>query len=188
MNMKSNVIPFAQKRKNCLQPLNIPVPPTLEEAICYPGEERYVALWWTRCGEDIVYDDGLCSGTGYSYGWLAYARHAIVAPILSRLDYMDFDLRDAPAKERLLLDRYKRCFMFGPTEFVMISMKTGNNITEYDCPLIELSVDQLAEINDAFGKITSFTSKELERRVEEHHRQIRSMLTWLDELQASRGV
>lgn len=177
---KSNVIPFRTRKAEKLRLLNIPVPPTLEEAICYPGSERYVALWWTRCGEDIVYDDGYRSGTGYSYGWLAFARHPAVAPILSRLDYMDYDREDRVATEKLLLDRYQRRFTFGRTSLIMETMRSENNVPAYDGPPLELSKEQLDSIAAAFRDNQAVSSQDLERRIAEHHRQIKQMLVWLD--------
>lgn len=185
MTGKANVIPFVRRKPESLSPLNIPVPPTLEEAICYPGSERYVALWWTRCGEDIVYDDGYRSGTGYSYGWLAFARHPAVAPILSRLDYVDYDREDRVAADRLLLDRYQRRFTFGRTSLVMETMRSENNVPAHDGPSLELSKEQMDAIAAAFRDNQAVSSQDLERRIAEHHRQIKQMLVWLD-LSASR--
>ena len=163
-----------------MRPLDIPVPPTLEEAICYPGNERYVALWWTRYGEDIVYDDGYRSGTGYSYGWLAFARHPAVAPILSMLDYVDYDREDRIGTERLLLDRYQRRFSFGGTNLVMEIMRRENNVSLFDGPAIELSKEQLEEIAASFRDDLTVSAQDLERRIAKHQRQIKKMLVWLD--------
>lgn len=180
MKGETKVIPFRPRRPAKLKQLDIPVPPSLEEAICYPGDERFVALWWTRCGEDIVYDDGHRSGTGYSYGWLAFARHSAVAPILSRLDYVDYDCEDRLGTERLLLDRYQRRFLFGRTALVMETMRRENNVFLYDGPPLELSKEQLESIVAAFTTSTDVPMHELKRRVEEHQRQIKKMLIWLD--------
>ncbi|ANA41810.1 hypothetical protein A2G06_16875 (plasmid) [Geobacter anodireducens] len=184
--VKSNVIPFERRRTEHLRPLGIPVPPTLEEAICYPGNERYVALWWSRSGEDIAFDDGYRSGTGYSYGWLAFARHEAIAPILSRLDYVDYDDDDRTARERLLLDRYQRRFFCGRAEFVMAFVREENMVVEHDGPPIVLTQGQLDEIAATMREHLAVPREELERRMEEHRRQLKQMLDWLD-LQASRS-
>lgn len=180
MTGKSNVIPFRTRKAEKLQLLDIPVPPTLEEVICYTGSERYVALWWTRCGEDIVYDDGYRSGTGYSYGWLAFARHPAVSPILSRLDYVDYDCGDRVSTERLLLDRYQRCFTYGQSSLVMETMRRENNVPVHDGPPLEMSKEQLDAIAAAFRDNQAVSIQELERRIAGHHRQIKQMLVWLD--------
>lgn len=185
MKAETKVIPFRPRRPAKLKQLGIPVPPTLEEAICYSGDERYVALWWIRCGEDIVYDDGYRSGTGYSYGWLAFAHHPAVAPILSRLDYVDYDRDDSAGTERLLLDRYQRRFLCGRTTLVMETLRRENKVPVYDGPPLELDKEQLEAIVAEFRNSTDLPIGELERRIQEHHRQIKQMQVWLD-ISASR--
>ncbi len=177
---RSKVIPFERKAPDRLRPLNVPVPPTFEEAICYPGDERYVALWWSRCGEDIIYDDGYRSGTGHSFGWMAFARHRVVAPILSRLDYLDYDRGDHPGTERLLLDRYQRRFYAGGANLVMDTVKRENNIPAADTPPLVLSKKQLDELAAGFRKVTTLPAEELDRRMQELRCQIGEMLCWLD--------
>src|ERR1041385_1054397 len=78
---------------DCLRPedfgliaVPIPVPPMLEEALGYPGEERYVALHEWRPDQPGFYiDDGQGIWQGSVPGWLLFLGHPAVTCICERL-------------------------------------------------------------------------------------------------------
>jgi hypothetical protein len=41
-----------------LIPLPIPVPPSLEGALGYDGEGRFLALWWESAADEAIWSDG----------------------------------------------------------------------------------------------------------------------------------
>jgi hypothetical protein len=52
----------------------------------YRGDARYVGLFWSPLGDQLVTTDGVNSGTGQSWAWLSYRRHRAVAPLLEPFD------------------------------------------------------------------------------------------------------
>jgi hypothetical protein len=36
----------------------------------YPGERRFVGLYWEPCGDEACYDDGISSAIGMSDNWM----------------------------------------------------------------------------------------------------------------------
>src|SRR5262245_16603793 len=47
-----------------------PLPPGFLEAFGYPGDRRFVALYWEPCGDEACYDDGESYACGMSDNWL----------------------------------------------------------------------------------------------------------------------
>jgi len=83
-------------------PLDVPVPPGLAEAVGYAGDARYVGFYWIPGGDEIVYDDGMTSGTGNPWAWLAFKRHRNVAP---HLEEYNLGYSDLEAEHALIVDR-----------------------------------------------------------------------------------
>jgi hypothetical protein len=46
-----------------LIPLSIPVPPSLEGALGYGGEARYLAIWW-KADDEVMWSDGRTTTDG----------------------------------------------------------------------------------------------------------------------------
>ena len=87
-------------------PLDVPVPPQLEQATGYHGDAlRYFALYWQPCGDESMYDDGRHSGTGCWSGYLAWVRHPAVALELARYN---LGSSDCEATHRVVIDRRER--------------------------------------------------------------------------------
>jgi hypothetical protein len=85
--------------------LEVPVPPRLAELIGYRGKARWVAFYWTACGDESFYNDGQVSGTGHSWPYLEFLRHPAVAPSLTPFNLGSSDFE---ATECLILDRDER--------------------------------------------------------------------------------
>lgn len=88
-----------------MQPLSFPVPPMLEVALAYRGTRRFVAFFWAREGNGVMFDDGRLSGFGYSPAWHRYIKHPRVVPYRAGLN---FGGNHATANCYLVLDRTKR--------------------------------------------------------------------------------
>jgi len=82
--------------------LDVPVPPGLAEMIGYTGDARYVGFYWIPGGDEIAYDDGMTSGTGNPWAWLAFKRHRNVSP---HLDEYNLGYSDLEAEHALIVDR-----------------------------------------------------------------------------------
>ena len=92
--MKFEDAPFKQ--------LGIQAPPMLAEAVGYPGRARYVALYWTPYGDEVIYADGHLSADGYWHAWLLFTRHRTIAP---HLQAYNLGSSDEEATDWLLVDR-----------------------------------------------------------------------------------
>jgi hypothetical protein len=94
--------------------LPIKLPTTFEEALGYPYKDkdkaRWVAFYWEPCGDECEYNDGLRSGTGNPWGFLAFVRHHKVSPWLAGYD---LGSSDEPAKHWLLCDLKDRAVFVG---------------------------------------------------------------------------
>ena len=84
------------------KPLSIPVPPGLAKILGYSGPCRYVGFYWMLGGEEVIYDDGRCSGTAARSIFLAFCRHPVVAGVL---EVHDLGGAWSEAPEWLMLDR-----------------------------------------------------------------------------------
>jgi hypothetical protein len=51
---------MSQSLVSPLTPLDLPVPPMLEEALGYAGASRWVAFHWERCGDELRYQGCRC--------------------------------------------------------------------------------------------------------------------------------
>src|SRR4051812_47545593 len=84
--------------------IDLPLFPDLCETFGYTGNARYVGFSWSNCGDELIADDGLVSGTGNSQAFLAYRRHPAVAPLLRPFH---LGASDTDAESCLILDREK---------------------------------------------------------------------------------
>lgn len=46
------------------------LPPGFLTKFGYPGQRRFVALYWEPCGDEAAFDDGVSSAIGMSDNWL----------------------------------------------------------------------------------------------------------------------
>ncbi len=93
------------------QPLLVPVPPMLEDAMGYSRfgfpEARFVTFFWSPFGDEAYFDDGRTSGTGDWQGFLAYIEHPSVWPALGA-SRCQLGSSEEVNTHRLLLDRRER--------------------------------------------------------------------------------
>jgi hypothetical protein len=84
-----------------LIPLPIPAPPSLEGALGYGGEARYLAIWWNAAADEAMWSDGRTTTDGWWQGFLTYVQHPQVESYLEPYDLVS---SEEPAAYYLLLD------------------------------------------------------------------------------------
>jgi hypothetical protein len=98
-----------------LIPLLIPVPPSLEGALGYDGEKRFLALWWESAADEAIWSDGRTTTDAWWHGFLAYVQHPLVGPYLAPYD---LGSSEEPAMHYLLLDLVDRQAYIGTASLV----------------------------------------------------------------------
>jgi hypothetical protein len=101
---------MSQSPSLSLIPLDLPVPPMLEEALGYAGASRWVAFHWSPYGDELQYDDGTLSADGSWHAWLTFVHHRRSAPTLAPYH---FGNSEEEAQHWLLLDRETRTLSVG---------------------------------------------------------------------------
>ena len=81
------------------------LPPGFLQAFGYPGNHRYVALFWEPAGDEACYDDGVSYACGMSDNWL-YLRFIHQPDVFRWLDGQGLNLgnSDEPADHWLIAD------------------------------------------------------------------------------------
>jgi hypothetical protein len=79
------------------------LPPVLCEAAGYTGGQRYVALWWTPLGDEMVLSDGTTTAGGWRPAWLALREHPLGQALLAPYRLGD---SGTDAEHHLLADRW----------------------------------------------------------------------------------
>lgn len=159
--------------------LTIPVPPGLAEAIGYRGEARWVAFHWEPCGDESFYDDGQSSGTGSPWAYLAFVRHAVVAPEIAPYD---LGSSDSEARECLVLDRGEELLYAAPVR------SARQFLVEQHPPLPELTAEELSALRDHLDSLSrewreesvQVSPAEIVRAMEEEKRAIKAIVDFLD--------
>lgn len=166
-----------------MQRLPIPVPPQLEEAVGYPGDARYFALYWTPSGDEVVFDDGRGAGVGHGPGFLAFVRHPAVAPELTAYN---FGSADADADHWLILDRQGRLIFAAPAGEARPFLRGQWPETE---PVM-LSQEELTALCAAFRRQVEATftpsCEEFTASMRRQQQVEGEMLRWLDQTSAAR--
>lgn len=159
-------------------PLDVPVPPQLEQATGYHGDSlRWFAVYWQPCGDESMYDDGRHSGTGCWSGYLAWVRHPAVA-----LEFAPYNLgsSDAEATHRLLIDRHSRKAFAAP-------VPEARRVLHEQWPPVKPAVLSQEEWSALLGRLqVEFaarpmpTNEEIMARMREQRRIEQEMVEWLD--------
>jgi hypothetical protein len=163
--------------------MNIPVPPQLEQAVGYPGDApQWWAVYWEPCGDEAMYDDGRCSGTGCWTGYLAWVRHPAVALELARALGPDGHLGsgDAEATHWLVIDRQARSAFLAP---VREARRVLHEQWPAEEPVALGEADWhalLARLDEEFRSRPMPTNEEIEARMVEQRRLEEEMVSWLD--------
>lgn len=92
-------------------PVAIPMPPKLCEALGYRGDARFVGFRYTCLGDEVVFEDGRSSGSGATWTFLAFKRHRAVSPYLL---HADLGSSEDDGTEMLLIDRQEQVASIAP--------------------------------------------------------------------------
>jgi hypothetical protein len=164
--------------------LNVTVPPMLEEAIGYTGSGRFVAFYWTPYGDEVMFDDGLYSGTGEWDGFLTFIRHPAIAPALQFYHLGD---SDTEAEHALVLDREARKLFVAPIEQTSRFLQEQWPHMPEGEPLTMTAEEMMQSFMDALNienwqEVSSVVNtEEITCRMEVHYALVQEMTTWLDE-------
>lgn len=82
--------------------LDLTLPPELALAFGYRGDARFVGFRWSPLGDQLAYSDGVSSGTGEGWAFLAFKRHRHIAPLL---EPFALGSSETDATHWLLIDR-----------------------------------------------------------------------------------
>jgi len=63
--------------------------------------QRYLALWWTPLGDELMLSDGTTTSTGWWLAWLALREHPLGQAILG-----PYGLGDSETAEHVLAERW----------------------------------------------------------------------------------
>jgi hypothetical protein len=156
----------------------------LEETLGYEEDARYVAFYWTPCGDEVMWDTGWSSATGNWTAWLIFIRHPRIAPALTSYN---LGSSDQEAESWLLLDRHERTVSIGPGQAVHAFLCEVNRPATWaggpdaeaepmviDAAFLDTFVDQMEEVR------SSVTAEELYANLMDQDQQLRRLQAWLD--------
>jgi WD40 repeat protein len=83
--------------------LPLPCPAQLVELSHYRGDRRWIALWSSAAGDELVVSDGVFTVTARLHGWSCFCAHPLVGVFLE--PYRLGQTNDQ-GEHRLLVDRY----------------------------------------------------------------------------------
>jgi hypothetical protein len=166
-----------------LERLVVPAPPMLAEAFNYPGRARYVALYWTPYGDEVIYTDGRLSADGHWHAWLLFIRHRTIAPYLQAYN---LGSSDEEATHWLLVDRETHVFYVGmPGEVLHVlrgqyadqapdSEPQGDRISD------EITLDNFRSLIDSFVEVRGPKPEEIIDAMRKQDALTEELRTWLD--------
>jgi hypothetical protein len=174
-------------------------PPEFEQAIGYEGESRYVALYWTPDGDEIVYEDGRSAGTGDWQAWLLFSNHWKVSPFLmgalcpicqgtgcadcyeKGFVVSNFGDRHSEPDHWLLLDRHERRWSMG-------AVKEVQRLLVEHLPTLPLSKQEWGAVStllaDEFSNVATLLEQDvrsvLRQRGAIERSHLMEMVQWLE--------
>ncbi len=163
--------------------LAIPAPPMLAEAIGYPGRARYVAFYWTPCGDEIMYSDGRLSADGHWHAWLLFTRHRRVAPHISPYNLGN---SDEEATHWLLFDR-ETCALYVGTAGEVLRALRGQYADQApaseaqgdDIPG-EITLEDFRGLIDSFVEVSRPKPEEIIEAMRKQDALTEELRVWLD--------
>jgi hypothetical protein len=166
-------------------PVDVPLPPQLAETFGYPGQARYVGLYWTPAVDEVMFEDGRMAGIGASWAFLAYRRHRAVGPLLDR---WNLGYSDADAEHCLILDRAASHASVAPLAVARAFLRSQHP------PSPELTPERCEALQRRLKEITSQGWQELRgepeeiwRRMNQQRQAMARMVSWLDQCPWPRG-
>lgn len=165
-------------------PLAVPVPPYLAETLGYAGESRFVAFRWEPMGDEVVYDDGVRSGTGASHAFRSFRWHPAVEPHLAG---HHLGSSEHPARQWLVLDREQQRLYVAEAEqasrFVREQHPPPLQLTPWQQHQQEQELrDQVADfLHDPEMEEVPVDPTAVQREMDRERNAIAAMLAFLDQ-------
>jgi hypothetical protein len=159
------------------QSVDLPLPPELVETLGYRGDARFVGFFWSPLGDQLIATDGVNSGTGQSWAYLAYRRHRAVAPLLAGFD---LGSSEEDAVHMLLIDRERQVAAAAPM------IEAREFLVGQHPPTPELTAEQQEEFQRALDRLlTEWRSRPVDhdavaREMAEQRGRVSRMMAWLD--------
>jgi hypothetical protein len=157
----------------------IKLPGAFEAALGYRRGLKWVAFYWEPCGDEAMYDDGICSGDGHWWGFLQFVRHRKVAPWLRGYD---LGSSDSEAIDWLLCDLENRDIYVGRRREVASFLSgeaRGDRIEPVaDVPAEEIR-DILARIHDFMKEVPAPSMEEIQEKIRQDQEAVAAMVAEL---------
>lgn len=173
--------------------LSVPIPPDLERVLGYEGDQRFVAFYWTPCGDEFRQNDGANDLDGRWYAWQAYSHHGHVWAALYGLNpddwfergqQFDYGSSEEHARHMFVLDREQRI------AYAALAGEARRFLREQIVPptaeasmlvLTQQDLDEMARrILAGLRKWKTPAPDEIHERFEREHAAILAMETWLN--------
>lgn len=77
-----------------MKKLELPIHPRLETIFGYPGQAPRVVFYYDPCSEQLMYDDGLESGSANTWAYLLWAAHPSVKGLVESASFLLLDRRE----------------------------------------------------------------------------------------------
>ena len=169
------------------------VPPMLEEAIGYGTTfmgslpmMRYVAFYWERCGDEVIFDDGATSATGNWHQFLLYVQHGRIGPHLRTYDFGSSE--DEPV-HYLILDREERKLFVAEVPLAGAFLQAQQTAHWQRCPQAEeagpVFVNDVADLmnlvkRSAGGPPIEISQEQVAAAMQRDQELYASLFEWLD--------
>lgn len=127
-----------------IRQIPLKLPESFEAALGYKGGLRWVAFYWEPCGDEAMFDDGVCSGDGNWWGFLQFVGHPSVKLWLSDCD---LGSSDSEASHLLLCDLESREVYVGEKGDVRTFLSIEVRKVLPKSPAWEISPAELKELN-----------------------------------------
>jgi hypothetical protein len=174
--MKSDNVQFER--------LPISAPPIFSEAVGYRGDARFVAFYWTPCGDDVICTDGTVRAHGNWYAWLLFVHHSAVA---LHLEPYDFGSSESEPTHWLLVDRQSNELYAGtPKEICKLLEKqsTGQRSSvDMKKPVSSgvITIDTFAAfLKEGLTEVDSLSQQEIKNEMRRRNKLIDELIRWLN--------
>ena len=173
---------LALKEMQCLREL--PVPPMFERAVCYPGDEQYVAFYWSRSEHGLCFVDRQRSGICCSDAWNILMQHLFFRRCFSRVMLGD---ESHEAIHWLLLNRVSRCFYVCKKEIVSYFLRGVDQ-----SPVIEdqpvFAVNEFQELGERIAGRLMAADKNTPCKIINLQKELNDLKDWLSKVTSAHLV
>ncbi len=157
--------------------LPLALPPALCHAAGYDGGARYLAMWWTPLGDELLLADGEVTFTGWWPAWTTLVGHPLGRVILSPYE---LGSSDSDATHWLLADRFQDTLHVGLALDVRQLLATQPS--ELAAAVEILGADHVQQLIQTHlsAPATPADPREVQRQLERSRRLVGELAAWLD--------